>query len=105
MANESSFTTENGDRPDAVDICVLITDGKPTVGGTPGAIAALEARGIHLLVLVVGDPDVVTRLGLQRSDPRVMVLGNYSALASLTSALNDLICTIAGQAIAQFFLT
>ena len=59
-ANNSMFTTENGDRPEFPDILVILTDGEQTLEASKEyptieeASNTLKKRGITIMTVVIG---------------------------------------------------
>ena len=71
-ANNSMFTTENGDRPEVPDILVVFTDGNQTMDvfnkypTIEEASNALKKRGITIIVIAIGEKGRINHESLSK---------------------------------------
>ena len=101
-----SFLSENGDRADVPDICVLLTDGDPNVNSwrTSTEVKKLEDSGVHVLVVVVGTQVKVNGIIGSSTTAKVSVTKDFTSLGSIASNLTSLVCTTAGMHISEGFI-
>ena len=93
---DTMFTPSNGDRNDADDLVILITKGGSNDAvGTVTEALRLKARGIHVLVVAIGNWMNKYELGSIASYPEssnVLYMSNYNRLSDNRATFISFMC-------------
>ena len=88
------FTVDRGDRPDAADIAIVITDGRSSSDPIPSADAARNA-GIHIIAIGIGDDvdsDELEGIANKPSEDNVFTIDGFDQLDGLEEKVYTAIC-------------
>ncbi|CAH1783538.1 unnamed protein product [Owenia fusiformis] len=97
-ANDVIFQESNGDRPDAINLMMIITDGKSTVKQDKTEIEARRAKeaGAVIIAIGIGEKDLsINDLNVMASDPDqayVFTVKTYSDLEKIKDTLITRAC-------------
>ncbi|VDH94990.1 Hypothetical predicted protein [Mytilus galloprovincialis] len=96
FASDNSFTAEAGNRPDAIDVLVVVTDGKSTDHAqTLREAAALKQRNIVIVGVGIGSAvDAQELNGIATSPLYVMYANDFDALRHFYRDIHDISCII-----------
>lgn len=96
FASDNSFTAEAGNRPDAIDVLVVVTDGKSTDHTqTLREAAALKQRNIVIVGVGIGSAvDAQELNGIATSPLYVMYANDFDALRHFYRDIHDISCII-----------
>ena len=90
------FTEENGDRPDAINVGVVITDGKSNNREeTLQEAVATRKAGIHLVVIAVGnsvEQDELRGIATDPDEENVFIVQDFFALTRVLTPLLTSVC-------------
>ena len=102
VMHEEQFTDSNGDRIDAINVAIVLTDGESTVDPERTIPEAQEARrkGITIFAIGIGDNANEAELRLMSSDPQQLdqnyfLAPSFDALDDITDAVADATCNAA----------
>lgn len=95
------FTTQNGDRKNAPNIAIVITDGKSTYDHNLTLPYANEAKRAGITIVVIGVGDLIEQEELDgmaslnvNGTPIVYQVDNYDALSTIQKEISSVACDI-----------
>jgi hypothetical protein len=104
LMKDQQFSSQYGDRQNAPNVAILITDGYSTIAAQDTIAAAQDAhnRGIHIIVVGVTADVNETELAAISSSPHYknsnyFTEANYAALNTISSTIGTQVCAAAMQ--------
>lgn len=93
---QNMFTPENGDRPEAINIIILMTDGKSNdPDSTLRQALNCRAKGIHIAAMGIGeDVDVneLSRIVTEPADKNLIKVTDFNSLTLFQTQLLNSLC-------------
>lgn len=90
------FTPENGDRPGAINILIVMTDGKSqSPDATLRQALDCRAKGIHISAMGIGediDADELTRIVTEPASDNFIRVADFNSLTLFQAALLNSLC-------------
>lgn len=87
----------NGDRPDAINILIIITDGESNINEANTIPAAGRLKDNNVIIVSVGvtnDVDEAELLGMASSSDLVFAVDDFTGLTGIINALIEVTCTL-----------
>ena len=97
LLRTEQFTPQNGDRPSATNVAIVITDGESTENPGNTIPAAIQARdaGVAIFSIGIGNSINVQELRLISSEPQLEDRNYF--LSPTFSSLDNIVLNIVGQ--------